>query len=91
MSDSILRRTARALTLFALVAAGSVAADWELNMPRGVTDISNEVYDLHMLIFNICVVIAVSISIRTDESRNGKISPRVGTMRSKRLRNSDRC
>jgi len=61
MSDSILRRSARALTALALVVAGPAAADWELNMPRGVTDISNEVYDLHMLIFKICVVIAVVV------------------------------
>lgn len=36
-------------------------ADWELNMPRGVTEISREVYGLHMLIFWICVAIAVVV------------------------------
>lgn len=62
MPDSILRRTARAILTPALMLISSAAyADWELNMPRGVTDISNEVYDLHMLIFNICVVIAVVV------------------------------
>ena len=39
-----------------LVASGTVWAD-ELNMTRGVTDISAKVYDLHMLIFGICCVI----------------------------------
>ncbi|NNG13443.1 MAG: cytochrome c oxidase subunit II, partial [Halobacteria archaeon] len=29
----------------------------ELNLRQGVTDISNQVYDLHMLIFYICVVV----------------------------------
>lgn len=38
-----------------------VQADYELNMPRGVTEISNEVYDLHMLIFYICCVIGVVV------------------------------
>ncbi|GGZ71556.1 hypothetical protein GCM10011274_32480 [Paraglaciecola chathamensis] len=34
---------------------------YQLNMRRGVTDISAEVYDLHMLMFIICVVIAVGV------------------------------
>lgn len=36
-------------------------ADWALNMPRGVTELSGEIYDLHMLIFWICVVIGVGV------------------------------
>ncbi len=36
-------------------------ADWGLNMPPGVTEISRSVYDLHMLIFWICVGIAVVV------------------------------
>ena len=37
-------------------------ADWfALNMTRGVTDISNEVFELHMLIFWICVAIGVVV------------------------------
>ena len=42
------------------VAATSVQAD-DLNMPRGVTEISRSIYDLHMLIFWICVVIGVGV------------------------------
>ncbi len=37
------------------------AAEYGLNMPKGVTQISNEVYRLHMLIFWICVAIAVVV------------------------------
>ena len=37
------------------------AAEYGLNMRRGVTDISNEVYDLHMLITYICIVLAVIV------------------------------
>jgi len=47
-------------SLLALIAPAALA-DWELNMPRGVTAITNEVYDLHMLIFWICVVIGVIV------------------------------
>ena len=36
-------------------------AEYGLNMTRGVTPISREVYDLHMLILWICVVIAVVV------------------------------
>ena len=33
----------------------------QLNMPRGVTEISRKIYDLHMEIFWVCVVIAVVV------------------------------
>jgi len=36
-------------------------AQWELNMPVGVTPTSEEIYDLHMLILWICVVIGVVV------------------------------
>jgi cytochrome c oxidase subunit 2 len=36
-------------------------AAWELNMPKGKTPISETVYDLHMVIFYICVVIAIIV------------------------------
>lgn len=36
-------------------------AEYGLNMTRGVTEISNEVYGLHMLIFYICCAIAVVV------------------------------
>jgi len=39
----------------------SAFAEWGLNIPQGVTRISREVYDLHMIIFYICVVIAVIV------------------------------
>ena len=47
-----------ALLLFSI----PMKADWfALNMTRGVTDISNEVFELHMLIFWICVAIGVVV------------------------------
>jgi cytochrome c oxidase subunit 2 len=46
----------------ALVAASPSFAGWDaLNMPKGVTPISNEVFDLHMLILWICVIIGVVV------------------------------
>ena len=51
----------RALSLLFLFAVPSQADWFALNMTRGVTDISNEVFELHMLIFWICVVIGVLV------------------------------
>ena len=39
----------------------TVLADWETNMPRGVTPTSEVAYDLHMLIFYITVVIVILV------------------------------
>jgi cytochrome c oxidase subunit 2 len=44
-----------------LDAGNSFAGFGDLNMTPGVTDISHKVYDLHMLIFKICVVICVGV------------------------------
>jgi cytochrome c oxidase subunit 2 len=44
-----------------LVSVPAAMADWGLNMPRGVTEISQSIFDLHMLIFWICVWIAVVV------------------------------
>ena len=43
-----------------LLLTGLAAAD-ELNLRVGVTDISRQVYDLHMIIFLICVAIGVVV------------------------------
>ena len=43
-----------------LLLSGAAAAD-ELNLRVGVTDISRQVYDLHMTIFLICVAIGVLV------------------------------
>lgn len=54
-----LRRLASASAL--MLAAGPALADYGLNMTRGVTPFSDQVYGLHMLIFWICVVIGVGV------------------------------
>jgi len=37
------------------------AAEFGLNMRRGVTDISNEIYGLHMMVLYICIIIAIVV------------------------------
>ena len=44
-----------------LAGAGNSLAEYPLNLTEGVTEISKKVYDLHMLIFWICVVICVGV------------------------------
>ncbi len=45
----------------ACVPTGAALAAWELNMPVGVTELSRDIHGLHMLIFWICVIIAVAV------------------------------
>ncbi len=47
--------------LIGLVMAGTASADWALNMPEGVTDLSKATYDIHMLVFWVCVGIGVVV------------------------------
>ena len=41
--------------------AGNAFADWAVNMPQGVTDLSVETYRLHMMVFWWCVAIAALV------------------------------
>ncbi len=49
------------LGVVGLLAAGNALADWALNMPRGVTDLSEETYRLHMMVFWWCCAIAAVV------------------------------
>jgi cytochrome c oxidase subunit 2 len=42
-------------------ASTGLQAAWELNMPEGITGISRDTYNLHMIIFGICVLIGVVV------------------------------
>ncbi len=44
-----------------MLVAGRAMADYKLNMTRGVTPLSNDVYDLHMLILWICIAIGIVV------------------------------
>jgi cytochrome c oxidase subunit 2 len=64
----MIREKLASLALALVAGAGSLTAraeeesGWsQLNLPRGVTDISRKIYDLHMTIFWICVVIGVIV------------------------------
>ncbi len=48
-------------SLLALSLASTANADWALNMPKGVTDLSVETYDLHMMVFWWCVAIGIVV------------------------------
>lgn len=47
--------------LLGLVWATAADAEWELNMPRGVTDLSAATYDLHMMAFWVCTIIGLIV------------------------------
>ena len=49
------------ISLLGILWAGAASADWGLNMPRGVTELSAETYDLHMMVFWWCVAIGVVV------------------------------
>ncbi|MGR8918606.1 MAG: cytochrome c oxidase subunit II [Gammaproteobacteria bacterium] len=56
-------RTAASSWLIAALTAVPLgaSADWELNMTEGVTPFSRTIYDLHMLILGICVIIGIGV------------------------------
>jgi cytochrome c oxidase subunit 2 len=58
-----MKRALGAISATALAALWSVPAmaAWTLNLREGVTELSREIYGLHMLILWICVVIAVAV------------------------------
>ena len=57
-----IHRVAGALAGFALwIMSIPARAEWELNMTEGVTEISREVYDMHMFVLWICVWIGVVV------------------------------
>lgn len=61
-NSSGIRLAGKITTLLALMTIAPAAfADMVLNLRRGVTDISQTVYELHMLILWVCVVIAIVV------------------------------
>jgi len=61
LSAKNLTRSCYALVTILYFTVSQASADWQLNMREGVTEISRAVYDLHMVIFWICVIIAVIV------------------------------
>ncbi len=50
-----------ALAFFGLVTTHVVQADWDMNMRVGATDISSDIFDLHMIVLWVCVAIGVVV------------------------------
>ena len=48
-------------TALALACPAAAWSQWQLNMPEGVTTSSREIYDLHMIVLWICVVIGLGV------------------------------
>ena len=53
----------------ALMSSKSALAEYGLNMTQGVTSTSQDIYDLHMLIFWVCVVIGVVVVVVVEIGR----------------------
>ena len=49
------------LLAFVLLGPGAALADYELNMTRGVTEVSSEIYDMHMLVMWICTIAGILV------------------------------
>lgn len=49
------------LSLLGLTLAATATADWVLNMPEGITELSLETYKLHMMVFWWCVAIGILV------------------------------
>ena len=50
-----------AIVALGLLASVSASADWALNMPKGVTELSAQTYNLHMMVFWVCVAIGALV------------------------------
>ena len=47
--------------LVALVSSKAALAEYGLNMTQGITEVSKDIYDLHMMVFWVCVVIGIVV------------------------------
>jgi cytochrome c oxidase subunit II len=57
----MIKKLASLLAMGAALTAPAAHAEWALNMPEGITDISHSVYSLHMLMFWWCVGIGIFV------------------------------
>lgn len=62
ISRRLFRRFIASVTsAMSLITLSSAHAEYELNMTQGVTPLSHQIYDLHMIVFWICVVIGIVV------------------------------
>jgi cytochrome c oxidase subunit 2 len=57
--QSMIRKSLQ--SLLGAFLASTAHADWALNMPKGITELSAETYDLHMMVFWWCVGIGAAV------------------------------
>ncbi len=60
----MLKRLSTTLILFFLILAKPLYAavnTWQMNMPKGVTPLSNDIYNLHMIAIYVCAIIGVIV------------------------------
>ncbi|WP_424947337.1 cytochrome c oxidase subunit II [Candidatus Spongiihabitans sp.] len=81
MPERAHKRAAKVMLGLALWAISfTAAADWQLNLTQGITEISRRVYDMHMMVLWICVAIgilvfgAMAISIVMHRKSKGVIA-----------------
>jgi cytochrome c oxidase subunit 2 len=58
---NFLRATGAAILASVVLWSAPAFADWQLNMPEGVTTSSRDIYSLHMQIMIVCAVIAAGV------------------------------
>ena len=56
-----MRKLAKVVASVTALTSTAVFSEYGLNMTKGVTSISRDIYDLHMMVFWVCVVIAVIV------------------------------
>jgi cytochrome c oxidase subunit 2 len=61
MSSHRNARTRLAAAAVALAGLPAARADWVMNLREGVTEISRQIYDLHMIVLWVCVAIGVLV------------------------------
>jgi cytochrome c oxidase subunit 2 len=61
MMNKLRAACAPLLAALLMLSAPAAHAEWALNMTRGITDISREIYRLHMIILWVCVVIGIAV------------------------------
>ena len=56
-----MKKLSALLAVSGSMGVGEVSADYTLNLTEGVTELSRDIHDLHMVIFWICVVIGILV------------------------------
>ncbi len=55
------KQTKRGLLVSSLLMSSVASAEYGLNLPKGVSDYSGQVYDMHMMVLWICVIIGIGV------------------------------